>query len=103
MITPGSYRLADSLNGFGRSEVFERGDLWADAIDIRFVVGPRGKWGESVQNDGKGNYTFKYLIPGATYRLAYFTKSGFKFRQFKVKAGENLKMQVVISEKEVRE
>jgi RNA polymerase sigma factor (sigma-70 family) len=103
MITPGTFRLADSLSGTGRSEVFERGGVWADEIDIRFVVGPRGKWGESVQHDGKGNYTLKYLIPGATYRLAYFTRSGFKFRQFTVKPGENLKMQVVISEKEVRE
>jgi RNA polymerase sigma factor (sigma-70 family) len=103
MITSGTSRLADPLNGSGRSEVFERGDQWADEIDIRFVVGPRGKWGESVQTDGKGNYTFKYLIPGATYRLAYFTKSGFKFRQFQVKAGQNLKMRIVVSEREVRE
>jgi RNA polymerase sigma factor (sigma-70 family) len=67
----------------------EKAGVFADAVPLNFLDPMRYN---DRHTDDKGQIAFPALIPGATYRITggYDPKEGFRFKDFKVEAGQRL-------------
>jgi hypothetical protein len=75
--------------GTPRNFMGEKHGVFADAMPLNFLDPMRYN---DRHTDDKGQITFPALIPGATYRITggYDPKEGFRFKDFKVEAGQQL-------------
>jgi RNA polymerase sigma factor (sigma-70 family) len=88
VVTPGLSPSVDFFEG----QAAKQGRGWAHEVDLFRLAAGVPNFGR----DDQKRFTYRYLIPGATYRLDYQLGQKFLHKDFTVKSGELLRLPDII-------